>query len=97
MTRTCLGTEKAWSAITGCVPLNPVLLKAAVKRMVHDKVPLSEIGNVVGEELKELRANAVRGWQHKSFKLFGQTIELPLLDLNYEAIAEFRKTALAQN
>ncbi|QHG71508.1 hypothetical protein [Ensifer adhaerens] len=97
MTRTCLGTEKAWSAIAGYVPLNPVMLKAAVKRMVHDKVPLSEIGNVVGEELKGLRANAVRGWQDKSFKLFGQTIELPLLNLNYEAIAEFRKTALAQD
>ncbi|MBY5505331.1 hypothetical protein HFO81_07200 [Rhizobium leguminosarum] len=97
MTRTCLGTEKAWSANAGCVPLNPVMLKAAVKRMVHDKVPLSEIGNVVGEELKELRANAVRGWQDKSFKLFGQMIELPLLHLNYEAIAEFRKTALPQD
>ncbi|MBY5798422.1 hypothetical protein [Rhizobium leguminosarum] len=95
MTRTCLGTEKAWTGINGYVPLNPVLLKAAVKRMVHGEAPLSEIGTIVGDELNGLRANAVRGWQDKSFTLFGQTIEMPLLDLDYEAIAEFRKAALA--
>lgn len=94
MTRTCLGTEKAWTGIDGYVPLNPVLLKAAVTRLIERKAPLSELGAVVADELNGLRERAVRGWHEKSFRLFDQTVSLPQLDLDYEAIARFRNLAL---
>lgn len=95
MMRTCLGTEKAWEGIAGYVPLNPVLLRAAVKIMTRNKASFAEIETVVNEEMKVLRAKAVLGWRNKSFKLFGETIELPLLDLDFGVISAFRKAALS--
>ena len=95
LVRTCLGTEKAWTGIAGFVPLNPVLLRAAVKRIAESReFTFANLGDLVEEELARLRANAVLGWENKSFTLFGEKIELPLLDLDYEAIKAFRNDTL---
>ena len=94
LVRTCLGTEKAWSGIRGYVPLNPVLLRTALKRLKGvGEFSFAGIDTVVSEELDALRAAAVVSWENKSFRLFGKTIELPLLDLNYGAISAFRDRA----
>lgn len=95
LVRTCLGTERAWSDVAGYVPLNPVLLRAAFKRMSKgDQFTFMNIGKVVDDELACLRSSAVLGWENKSFNLFDEKVELPLLNLNYDAIAEFRNRAL---
>ncbi|WP_142847585.1 hypothetical protein [Telmatospirillum sp. J64-1] len=95
LVRTCLGTEKAWNGIKGYVPLNPVLLRSAIKKMAtHAEFSFANLGNAVEEELASLRANAVLGWENKSFDLFGTKIELPLLNLNYDAIRAFRDDAM---
>ena len=89
--RTCLGTERAWSSIAGYVPLNPVLLRAAVKRMCEGgEFTFMMLGEVVEAELANLRFTAVLGWENKSFTLFGEMFELPLLELDYPAISDFR-------
>ena len=91
LVRTCLGTEKAWSSIAGYVPLNPVLLRAAVKRMCEGgDFTFMMLGEVVETELANLRYTAVHGWEDKSFTLFGEMFDLPLLKLNYPAISDFR-------
>lgn len=95
MVRTCLGTEKAWKGIAGYVPLNPVLLKAAIKRMTGENGSFAQIEAVVEDEMKGLRTKALLGWHRKSFRLFGETIELPLLSLDHDAISAFRKAALS--
>ncbi len=96
LVRTCLGTETAWSGISGCIPLNPVLLRAALKRLVtYSDFSFAKLDAAVAEELAALRASALQGWTNKSFALFGKTIELPLLDLDYGAIAAYRNRALA--
>lgn len=95
MTRTCLGSEKAWTGIDGYVPLNPVLLKAPVTRLVERKAALSDLGAVVTDEVSGLRERGVRGWDEKSFRLFDRTISLPQLDLDYEASSRFRNPALS--
>lgn len=95
LVRTCLGTEKAWNGIGGYVPLNPVLLRSAVKKIAeHAEFTFANIGSVVEEDLAHLRASAVLGWENKSFLLFGEKIELPLLNLDYSAIQTFRNDAL---
>lgn len=95
LVRTCLGTKKAWSGIAGSVPLNPVLLRAAVKRMAGGgEFTFINIGEVVDQELVRLRSTAVVGWESKSFSLFGETIELPLLNLDYDRISAFREQAV---
>ena len=43
----------------------------------------------------DLRDRAVRGWDSKSFVLFDEKIELPLLDLDYAAIRDFRDEAVS--
>lgn len=96
LVRTCLGTEKAWSGISGYIPLNPVLLRAALKRLVvHKELSFAKFDMAVAEELDTLRTTGLFSWSNKSFSLFGKTIDLPLLDLNYDAIAAFRNRALA--
>jgi hypothetical protein len=92
--RTCLGTERAWNSIAGHVPLNPILLRAAIKRMTAGgEFSFMNLGKAVDEELTQLRSSAVRGWENKSFTLFGETIRLPLLNLDYTAISKFRMDA----
>ena len=91
LVRTCLGTERAWSGIAGYVPLNPVLLRAAVKRMCEcGEFTFMMFGKVVEAELTNLRSTAVLGWENKSITLFGEMFELPFLELDYAAISDFR-------
>lgn len=94
LVRTCLGTEKAWDALGDCVPLNLVLLRSAIGGLskVTD-FTFASIGEAVEAELASLRAAAVRGWEQKSFILFGEKIELPLLNLDYAKIVAFRDGA----
>lgn len=96
LVRTCLGTETAWSSISDYTPLNPVLLRAALKRLlVAGEFSFAKLDAAVAAELDALRTLAIRGWTDKSFDLFGKTIELPLLELDYSAIAAYRNRALA--
>jgi hypothetical protein len=96
LVRTCLGTEKAWTGIKGFVPLNPVLLRAAVKRMPKgSKFTFMNLGKAADEELALLRPIAVLGWENKSVTLFGEKIELPFLNLDYPKILGFRQRAVS--
>ena len=91
LVRTCLGTERAWSGIAGYVPLNPVLLRAAIKRICEGReFTFRMLGEAVEAELESLRLTAVLGWENKSFTLLGEKFELQLLELNYTAISDFR-------
>lgn len=96
LVRTCLGTEKAWIGIKGFVPLNPILLRAAVKRMSEGGgFTFMNLGEAADEELAHLRSIAVLGWENKSVTLFGEKIELPLLNLDYPAISDFRQKVVS--
>ena len=89
--RTCLGTQKAWSGIKDFVPLNPVLLSVAVKRMSEaGEFTFMTLGQIVKEELAHFRSDAVVGWENKSFTLFGEQVTLPMLKLSPSAISDFR-------
>ena len=91
LVRTCLGTEKAWTGVKGFVPLNPVLLRAAVKRMCEGgEFTFMNFREVADVELARFRSIAILGWQNKSFNLFGEKVELPLLNLNHPAISGLR-------
>jgi hypothetical protein len=96
LVRTCLGTEKAWKGIEGYAPLNPVLLRSAVKKIAeHADFTFANFGGAVEEELARLRSVAVLGWESKTITLFGEKIELPLLNLDYTAIGAFRDDAMS--
>ncbi len=96
LVRTCLGTEKAWTGIKGFVPLNPVLLRATIKQMSEGgKFTFMNLGEVTERELARFRAIAILGWENKSFTLFGEKVELPLLNLDYPAVSSFRLRALS--
>ncbi|MGC8733150.1 MAG: hypothetical protein ACP5RC_12970, partial [Halothiobacillaceae bacterium] len=74
--------------------LNPVLLRSAIRNLSEPTdFTFASIGKLVETCLASLRAVAVRGWSDKSFDLFGEKIELPLLDLDYAEIAAFRDAA----
>lgn len=76
-----------------CVPLNPVLLRAALTFASSNAgFSFANIGEAVEARLAALRSAAVLGWENKSFNLFGEKIELPMLDLDYAEIAAFRDT-----
>lgn len=95
LVRTCLGTEKAWAGIKEFAPLNPVLLRATLKRMSEeDEFTFMNLGVVASLELARLRSLAILGWENKSFTLLGAKIELPLLNLDNSAIRDFRLNAL---
>lgn len=95
LVRTCLGTEKAWTGIKEFVPMNPVLLRVAVKRMSEGReFTFMNLGEVIEAELARFRAVAVVGWENKSFNLFGEKVELPLLNLDPPAISSFRLKAV---
>jgi Holliday junction resolvase-like predicted endonuclease len=94
LVRSCLGTEKAWNGIKGFIPLNPVLLRAAVRRMSErGEFTFMNVGEVIEDELARFRSVAVTGWENRSFTLFGEEVMLPLLNLNPKAISEFRLRA----
>lgn len=95
LVRTCFGTEKAWTCIKEFVPLNPVLLRAALKRMSEGgEFTFMNLGEVAGLELARFRSIAILGWENKSFTLFGEKVELPLLNLDNQAIWDFRLRAV---
>jgi hypothetical protein len=96
MVRTCLGTEKAWISIADYLPLNPILLRGAIKRLPEgSEFSFMRLEEIVKEELERLRSTAVLGWENKNFTLFGETIQLPLLNLDYRAISNFRDDAMS--
>lgn len=95
LARSCLGTQKAWEAIGGCVPLNLILLRAAVKHMQQSGAfTFANLETSVEDELASLRTKAALGWQNKDFTLLGVNINLPLLDLDYASIHAFRDQAM---
>ena len=86
--------EKAWDTLNDCVPLNLVLLRSAISRLSKaTDFTFESVNEAVEVELSNLRAAAVLGWEKKSFTLFGEKIELPLLSLDYTEIAAFRNGA----
>jgi hypothetical protein len=96
LVRSCFGTENAWKSISAYVPLNPILLRATVKIISKaGAFSFADFGNIVKEELERLRSSAIIGWENKNFTLFGETIELPLLELNYPVISDFRNNAMS--
>lgn len=96
LVRTCLGTEKAWTGIKGFVPLNPVLLRVAVKKMSEGgEFSFMNLGEIIEVELERFRSVAVVGWENKSFTLLGEKLELPLLNLDPPAISGFRLRAVS--
>lgn len=95
LARTCLGTQKGWEAIGAYVPLNLVLLRAAVKRLQESGAfTFANLGTSAEDELASLRAKAALGWQTKDFTLLDTKIDLPLLDLDYASIRAFRAEAM---
>jgi hypothetical protein len=95
LVRTCLGTEKAWIRVVDYLPLNPILLRNAIKRLPKgSEFSFMRLEEVVKEELERLRSAAVLGWENKSVTLFGETIQLPLLNLDYRTISDFRDGAM---
>lgn len=90
-----LGTQKAWKAIEGYIPLNLVLLRAAVKHLQQGGAfSFANLETSVEDELASLRAKAALGWQTKDFTLLDVKIGLPLLDLDYASIHAFRDRAM---
>ena len=71
---------------------SPAIRGTTVDRWVS--FALDDIAGVVAGLLDDLRISAVVDWNQKSFSVFGESIMLPLLDLNYAAIAEFRNSAM---
>lgn len=49
----------------------------------------------VGEELARLQSGAVLGWENKSLTLFGETIEVPHLNVDNDVISKFRIGSLS--
>lgn len=97
LVRTCLGTEKAWSAIGDFTPLNPMLLRVAVERLLReDLFSFEKLGAAVKDELARFQAVASRGWNNGRLHLFGREIVLPLLDLDLSGILEYRRNANAE-
>lgn len=95
LARTCLGTQKAWEAIEGYIPLNLVLLRAAVKHLQQGGAfSFANLETSVEDELASLRAKAALGWQTKDFTLLDVKMSLPLLDLDYASIHAFRDQAM---
>lgn len=95
LVRSCLGTEKAWKSIAEFVPLNPILLRKAINRMLaNGDFVLDDLAGVVAGLLNDLTTSAIVDWKQKSFSIFGERIMLPLLDLNYAHIAEFRNSTM---
>jgi hypothetical protein len=77
------------------LPLNPILLRNAIKRLPKgSEFSFMRLEEVVKEELERLRSAAVLGWENKSVTLFGETIQLPLLNLDYRTISDFRDGAM---
>ena len=95
LVQTCFGTQKAWNSISEMDPLNPLMLRAVVKRGLRESMfSFSNLDEFVKQELASLRETAVLEKNVESIDLFGRKIELPRLDLDYEPIREFQKNAL---
>lgn len=92
LVRTCLGTEKAWSGIREFVPLNPLLLQVALKRVSEGgEFTFLKLGKIADKELGRFRSSAILGWENKTLALLGEEIQLPLLRLNSPEIWRYRR------
>jgi len=87
-----LGTAKAWSAAEGLAIFNPLLLRGAVSQIIsNSKLSLSDLPTITQHLIHELTDQTVKGWQHEKIKVFGVEIDIPLLDLDNEEIANTRR------
>ncbi|WP_330448307.1 hypothetical protein FLP41_14270 [Paracoccus marcusii] len=80
----------------GICPAEPCAAAGSGQRIaMGGEFTFARLGDVVDEALADLRDRAVRGWDSRSFVLFDEKIELPLLDLDYAAIRDFRDEAVS--
>ena len=89
MSRSGLGTQRAWSKLNDVVPLNPALLRGAVRQMGSD-CALSSLPLVAKDILDRLRTRLVVGWNQAQITLFGKTISEPTFESNEEEIRSAR-------
>jgi len=98
LSRSSLGTAKAWSAVEGIAILNPLLLTGAVSRIMADsKLSLADLPNITQTLVREITNRAVKGWTNNRINIFGTEVEVPLLDLDYEQITKIRHQLFFQS
>lgn len=91
LARSCLGTVKAWSELGNIAPMNPQLIAAAAEPFRREgRLDLELFSKSLHAFLRDLRAQATRGWTSAKLKLFDKEIEVPLMDLNYTTIYNVR-------
>ena len=89
MSRSSLGTQRAWSKLNDVVPLNPALLRGVVRQMGSESA-LGSLPLVAKDILDRLRMRLVVGWKQAQISLFGKTISLPMIESNEEEIRSAR-------
>ena len=89
--RSGFGTSNLWDQLGEIVPINPPILRGAIRRMAdQDACSLSDLMGTVRQIIDEIHGACVTGWHHEEFSLFGTTLTVPLLDLDHTAIDRYR-------
>ena len=89
MSRSGLGTHRAWSNLNDVIPLNSALLRGSVRHMGSD-CALSSLPLVAKDNLDCLRGRLVVGYNQAQISLFGKKISLPTIESNEEEIVSAR-------
>jgi hypothetical protein len=96
LSRSCLGTEKAWSRLGPIAALNPVLLRGAIHRLIGTPgATLAELRKTAQTVLDEVVATTMPSWGTERISVFGKTIEIPSLEIDEKRMAELRHRMIA--
>jgi hypothetical protein len=90
LSRSGLGTARAWSALDDAVPLNVALLRWTVRRLKLEGRSLDGFGHVANDLLDMALQRTVRRWRHESVAVFGTSMTIPLLDLDEKEMLGLR-------
>lgn len=92
LSRSGLGTARAWSAVEGIATLNPLLLRGVVARIGADpSLSLANFPAITRDLIEEIVKQTVKGWHAEKISLFGKEIAIPILDLDHERVALVRR------
>ncbi len=91
LSRSCFGTDKAWARLGTTVPLNPTLLRGALKRLAATpSASLRDLLSIAAALLEEIVGETASTWVTETVPVFNRTIEIPSLRIDERRLAAIR-------
>lgn len=92
LSRSCFGTQRVWKGMGGVLALNLPLLAGTARTMLREnqRISIADFPKRAAAALDVLRNTCSRGWRRATVDFGLAKLDIPLLDLDNDAVAKAR-------